>query len=294
MEFKDKFIGFVDILGWKERVKAAEAGTGMSLVQLKKEILPNLGTLEDQIEIEKAGPSVCPESSYLQRDLDFKLTQVTDSVIVSSEISPAGVVNLVHHCWLAVIKLLTKGIMCRGYITRGSIYHDGYDFFGSGYDEVVDKEKNQISAFKRNADERGTPFVEVDPSVCEYVENYGDSCVKMMFSRFVKQDGSLTALFPFQRLHHSFIIGNWPGYTFDPEQERQSNEKMRSMIKMMKERVTAFVDRSRPDAVSKAEHYIAALDSQLDRCVETDEFINTLDSPFRRPRSPLTKESKKS
>jgi hypothetical protein len=27
-EFKDKFIGFVDILGWKEMVKAVEAGVG--------------------------------------------------------------------------------------------------------------------------------------------------------------------------------------------------------------------------------------------------------------------------
>ncbi len=36
MKFKDKFIGFVDILGWKDKVKAAEAGYGMSLAELKE------------------------------------------------------------------------------------------------------------------------------------------------------------------------------------------------------------------------------------------------------------------
>lgn len=264
MEFKDKFIGFVDIIGWRERVKAAEAGTGMSLAQLKKDVLSDLGTREDETKLEK-GPLVCPQSSYVQRNLDFKVTQITDSVIVSAEISPAGVINLVHHCWLAVLKLLTKGIMCRGYISRGSIYHKGYDFDGSGYHEVVDKEK-QIEFYKRNADERGTPFVEVDQSVCDYVENHGDSCIKMMFSRFVKKDGNLTALFPFQRLHHSFIVGNFPPYRFDAERERQSNENVRSMIKEKTQRVMALVNQSRPDAVSKAEHYIKALDAQLEFC----------------------------
>ena len=32
--FKDKFIGFVDILGFKKLVEVAEAGTGMPLAEL--------------------------------------------------------------------------------------------------------------------------------------------------------------------------------------------------------------------------------------------------------------------
>ena len=279
MEFKDKFIGFVDILGWKDKVKAAEAGTGMSLAELK-DALKELGKHEDQTKFEKYGPMTCPESTYVRRDLDFKLTRISDCVVVSSEISPAGVINLVNHCWGAVIKLLTKGIMCRGFITRGPIYHTNEpEMIGSGYFEALDKER-RVSAFKRKADEKGTPFVEVDPAICDYVRDHGDSCVKEMFSRFVKNDGTVTALFPFHRLNHSFIIGDWPGHTFDPEKERQSNKNMRSMIEKMKERVTALVDRSRPDAVSKVEHYISALDAQLEVCKKTDEMINVLCSSF--------------
>lgn len=272
IEFKDKFIGFVDILGWKEKVNAAEAGTGMSLSELK-EVLNDLGTPEDESHF-KNGPMTCPGSAYVQRDLDFQLTRISDCVLVSAEISPAGVINLVHHCWVAVITLLTKGIMCRGYITQGPIYHTNEpEIIGSGYQEALDKE-HQVSAFKRKADERGTPFVEVDPTVCDYVRDHGDSCVKEMFSRFVKSDGVVTALFPFKRLAHSFIIGTWwPGFKFDPEKERLSNDNMRSQIENIKEQVRGLVDRSRNDAVSKAEHYIAALDAQLEVCKKTDEML---------------------
>ncbi len=275
--FKNKFIGFVDILGFEKLVEAAEKGSGMPLPELL-ELVEKLGTPEDQLEYTKHGPMTCPESRYIQRDLDFKITQISDCIIVSSEVSPAGVINLVHHCCGAVIKLLTKGVMCRGYITEGLIYHTDKQFIGSGYQEALSKESH-VAAFKRKADE-STPFVEVDSAVCDYIRDNGDSCVKEMFSRYVKKDGIVTALFPFQRLEHSFIIGDWHGHKFDPEKERESNKNTRIMIEKMKEAVIALVDQSRPDAKLKAEHYIAALDAQLDVCQNTDEFINTRCTSF--------------
>jgi hypothetical protein len=280
MEFKQKFVGFVDILGWKEKVRRAETGTGMSLTELL-EAAKDLGTPADKGRIEKYGPMICPRSNYILRNLDFQLTRISDCVVVSSEISPVGVINLVNHCWGAVIKLLTKGIMCRGYITRGQIYHTDNEIIGTGYQEALDKEHN-VSAFKREADERGTPFVEIDPSVCDYVKECGDACVKEMFSRYVNHDGSMTALFPFQRLQHSFIVGDCLGHTFDPDKERRSNENMRSMIQQTKERVIAALDQSRPDAVGKAQHYVAALDAQLEVCKKLDKEIEMLRDAFRK------------
>ena len=115
--FKEKFIGFVDVLGFKNFVEAAESGSGMTLPELLS-LLNKLGTSEDQQRY-KNGGSICPMAPCIQRDLDFQITQVSDCVIVSSEISPAGAINLISHCWVAVIELLARGIMCRGYITRG-------------------------------------------------------------------------------------------------------------------------------------------------------------------------------
>jgi len=139
MEFKDKFIAFVDILGFKKLVEAAETGTGMPLSNLL-EALKEFGVPEDRKIYEQYGPRVCPNSPYIHRDLDFRLTQISDCVIISSEVSPAGVINLVGHCWGAVIQVLTKGIMCRGYITRGSVYHTDAQIIGSGYQKAYGKE----------------------------------------------------------------------------------------------------------------------------------------------------------
>ena len=100
-----------------------------------------------------------------------------------------------------------------------------------------------------------------------------------MFSRYVKDDGEVVALFPFQRLAHSFMFGGF-GDKFDPEREKSSNQNMRLLIKNLKECVMTFVDKSNPSAIRKSEHYIEALNTQLTVCDKTDEMINMLNSPF--------------
>lgn len=277
MKFEDKFIGFVDLLGFKNLVEAAEKGTGIELPELV-DLLKLLGTPGKVERIKKTGPTTCPESSYINRDLSFQLTQISDCVIVSSEISPAGVINLISHCWGAVIELMAKGIMCRGYITRGSLFHSDSDFIGTGFHYAYSKESG-VSAFKQEADERGTPFVEIDSVVCEYIKNCGDSCVQKMFSRMVKEDGNVVALFPFKLLSHSFIVAGF-GQSFDPEEEKTSNDNLRKMLHNFKSKVMSYVDESNPRAVEKARHYIRALDAQLEMCDHIDDMIEKLSAPI--------------
>lgn len=276
-EFKDKFIAFVDILGSKSMVETAEAKSGLTVSDLRK-MRTELGKPEDRKHIAEYGPTICPESVYIRRDLDFQVTRVSDCVIVSAEVSPAGAINLVNHCWGAAMKLLSKGVMVRGYITRGPIYHEGDEFMGTGYHQALSRERD-VTAFKQEADERGTPFIEVDPVVTDYVNDQDDVCVKEMFSRYVEGDGTVTAIFPFKRLSHSFMIGGF-GQTFDPEKEKRSNQVLREWLENFKERVMSFVDDSNSDAMRKANHYIRALDAQLEMCDKTDEMIDRLCSPF--------------
>lgn len=278
INFKEKFICFIDILGFKELVKSVEKGSGMSLKELLN-LAKELGTPKDQLKFAQYGPIKCPNSKYHKRDLDFKLTQISDCAVVSCEISPAGIINLIDHCWVVIIKLMMKGIMCRGYITKGSIYHSNDQVIGSGYQEAYQKESN-VTAFKRKADERGTPFVEVDPIVCDYIQISTDSCVKKMFKRYVEGDGNVTALFPFKMLQHEFIIGDVPGHKFDPEKERKSNNNTMLMLEKMKKKIIEFVAEAKPEAKEKAGYYIKALNTQIEGCIETDKFINELSISF--------------
>jgi hypothetical protein len=272
MIFEDKFVAFVDVLGFSGMVEAAEAAADagdQDAVPRLLNLLTQLGTKADKERFAKQGPITCPHSPRVRKDLAFELTQISDCVIVSAEVSPAGVINLVSHCWDAVVQLLEQGVMCRGYITRGRVYHTETQVLGSAYQKAY-RAESQVAAFRREADERGTPFVEVDRVVADYVKATGDWCSNEMFLRMVADDGDVVALFPFKRFSHSFIIDR----NTDPERERESNNNLRNWLIDLKRRVRAGVVASRPDAQRKAEHYIRALDTQLEMCDKTDDFIN--------------------
>lgn len=149
---------------------------------------------------------------------------------------------------------------------------------GSGYQHAFESESG-VSAFKLEADERGTPFVEVDPTVCEFIERETDPCVKEMFSRMVKTEQGTTALFPFQRLSHSFVIGGL-NQKFDSKKEKAANDNVRKLLRSLKERVLKYVDQGNPKAINKARHYVRALDTQLAACDQADEMIDLLCTPF--------------
>jgi hypothetical protein len=144
---------------------------------------------------------------------------------------------------------------------------------------VVEKEK-QVSFFKVEADESGTPFIEIDVSVTDYIAAQPDHCVKEMVGRMVHTDGDLTAIFPFKRLNHSFMIGGFGLPPFDPEKERRSLNVVRGWIRRMQQHVSSFVDTSNAGAVRKADHYLRILEQQLVACDDTESAIDALGQPF--------------
>lgn len=277
--FEDKFIAFIDVLGFKSMVASSEAGTGMPLPELLA-LLKKLGDGSERARFDKYGPTWCPMAARIEKNMNFRVTQISDCAIVSSEISPAGAINIISHCWAAVIELMARGIMCRGYIKRGRIYHTDLQVIGTGYQEAYAAEA-KVSAFKQEADDRGTPYVEVDKEVSFYIESQTDPCVKEMFKRMVERDGETVVLFPFKRLEHSFIIGGF-GRTFEPERELKSNDNLRTIIRQYKAKIESLVDPTNASAQSKARHYLKALDEQLVSCDKTDEAIHMLSKPFGR------------
>lgn len=275
MESQDKFIGFVDILGFESLVERAENGEGMSLEEIN-DAVGDLGSEADRQAIEEYGPTICPMAPCQSQDLDFQITQVSDCVIVSTEVSPAGAITLIIHCWVAVYKLLRRGLMCRGHIRRGNIFHKGQRFIGTGYQEAIKREKG-VSAFKRHEDELGTPFVEVDSSVTDYIHSSDDECFRKMLPRFVEESMEVCALFPFKRLVGSFSIGR----DFNPSEQKQQNHVIRTSIRQLRDRLNLYVDKNNPKAVQKLEHYGRGLDEQLHICDRIDEMIDQLNAPFR-------------
>ena len=278
VQYTERFIAFFDVLGWESLVRASDKGCGLQLGELC-EIVTALGTDDDRKHFEKYGPTTCPEAPRIRKDMDFRITSASDSVLISAEVSPAGLINLVSHCCTACFKLLSKGVMCRGYIKRGRIFHTPEQQIGTGLNEVVEWEKNQVS-FKKDAEERGTPFIEVAKEVVQYVEHQPDECVKEMFPSFVEVEGDLTAIFPFKRLDPSTFFGPRLGQRFNPERERESVNVVRGWIHKMKEQVQRHIDPSDESVLRKGNHYIQMLDNQLVACDQMDDVINLSVQPF--------------
>lgn len=271
---KEKFIACIDILGYTSMKESALAGTVITLPELAN--LRNLLCLpsdRDQFTID--GPTVCPCSRFLSRDLDFQIfhQQDDDSSIISTEISPGGAINLVRHCSALVLRLLKRGVLCRGSIIWGFIHHTSTSCEGPGRDDLIAREK-LVRAFHGDENETGTPFVEVDHAVCEYVEFCEDLCVKEMFSRHVEGDGETVALFPFKRLVSPFLGSFGPR---DVEKDKQSIRTIQELIGIMKTRVKSFMGKADEKARRKCDHYLRALDDQLTLC---EEALDDLEAPF--------------
>ena len=278
LQYTEKFIAFFDVLGWKSLVRASDKGCGLSLGKLC-EIMDEMGKPADREHFEKYGPKLCPKAQHIRKDMDFRITRASDSALISSEVSPAGLINLVSCCSRACTGLLSKGVMCRGYIKRGRIYHTSEYQIGVGISDVVAQEK-KVDIFKKATDETGTPFIEVDKEVVQYVEHEPDECVKEMFSRLVKEEGGLAAIFPFKRLDPSTFFGPICGQRFNLERERESVNVVRGWIQRMKEHVQHNVDWSNESARQKGKQYIRMLDAQLVACDQMDDAINLLAQPF--------------
>ncbi len=274
MEMKDKFIAYLDIIGFGYLVAESRAGRGFSAAEIG--VLEKLlGSDGDRLHFEKDGPRICPQSRTVRRNLDYQVTQASGFAIHSCEVSPGGAINLVNQAWTAVTNLLQRGVLCRGYVTRALIHHNGSTVAGgdggrfSGDDPLA-------GAFRREADRRGTPYVEVDAAVCDYIALEGDAGAVEMFSRLVQRDGIAAGLFPIQRFAHTFAVR----HDFDAAKARASNESQRRTLNHLRSQANSFVDPSNPEAVRKAADYLASLDAQLAICDQTDQMIGVLRRPY--------------
>ena len=272
-EFQDKFIAFFDILGFEAKVADSAGDEKLQLADLLG-FCASLSQEGHAKDIASIGPMICPESRCVERNLAYRVTQISDCAIVSAEISPAGVINVLHHVASSVYALMTKGIMVRGYISRGDIYHTDHQVIGPGYLEALHKEK-KVGAFGLPHDEDSTPFVEIDPAVVRYIKQETDACVQEMFKRMTKEDSTgIAVIFPFQRL--TAIAG---GNIMDAERCRKDLKIIREWIRVFLQRLDAHSPASSPEASQKAVYYKKLLEEQLGECDQIEDILRSLREP---------------
>lgn len=270
-EFKEKFVGFINVLGWKDFTGRAtdETDTEITPADLAeaKEILIDQRLKAD---LQKFGHTICPDSKRIQQDLDMVLTGIPGGVVISCEISAAGIITLIRHCHNVVKNLmLNQGLLCRGMITRDTISH----FNG-------DRQKAGPPGIKRRADTSQIPFVEIDPVVRDYIRQSTDTCVNINFERVVETDNDTTVFFPYKSEENDFLIGDFCGHKFDPDRERASNNAVRSAIIASLDLLEKDGHCSHGGPAGKILFYRRILTSQLTACDETDAFLCRFQESF--------------
>lgn len=274
----DSFIAYFDVLGWSSLVCATERENDSSVqeaIEVLDTIRSELAGCRDYFEADVH--EICPGVKFEKRNLNFQFTAFSDSVVLSSEVSPAALINLLNCCRVVYSKLFfRKGLMCRGYIKRGLLYHTADYCVGSGLGEVVEGEE-KVSIFKTEDGECGTPFIEVDRNIVQYVDDeVSDDCVKEMFAKIVKSEGDAAAIFPFRSLDPG-IFGDG---RFDPDVQRQRIATVRSWIGRAKEMMGRHVDPSNESAVQKEQCLLKILKAQDDVCDRLEREIDQMTSPF--------------
>ena len=272
-EFREKFIAFVDILGFESKVSEVEDKKNLRL----SDLLEFCSSLTQEVHaksIWENGPKICPKSRHDSRHLDYEVTQISDCAVISAEVSPAGVINLMQHIWSCVYELLTKGIMVRGYVSKGNVYHKGSQIIGSGYVDAYRREK-KVGAFGLPQGTASTPFVEIDPVVVSYINDQTDKCVREMFKRMTKEDpNGIAVIFPFQRL--SAIAGF---NIMNAERCRKNLRVTRDAIGMFLQRLDTQSPDSNSEASQKSFYYKKLLQEQLEECDRIEDTLERLSGP---------------
>ena len=132
--YKDRYIVFIDILGFKDIVNKSNNDNKKA-----EEILENLKCIE---RIKKENDEIFELTSINRR-----VTIFSDSIIISYPLlhSESGCfLSLVLDIIYITIELLDKGVYIRGGMTYGKLYHENNICFGPAMVEVYSLEQEAI------------------------------------------------------------------------------------------------------------------------------------------------------
>ena len=274
VKYEDKFVAFIDILGFKGLVEESAANDDPSSIV---RIIERLWTENDRLLYSEYGAEICPNSQRDSKNLSFCITQISDCVIVSAEISPAGAINIVNYCRkIAERLLLREGVLCQGYLAMGKVCHQGTIIFGPAYQEAVNEEK-EAAAIEWIDGSLGTPFIEVNQAISSYIEEAGDECIHKQFSRMTIPYAKYRLISPygiFTRMIDWVISGN-----NTPEQMHREVQSARDIIDTLDKSLIA----SKPingRAREKIRISCEKLSDARNYLTEADETIDVLASPL--------------
>lgn len=166
-EYTNRFVGYLDIIGFKNHINRT-TGENPELTVNKIIIALNApGPIEP-------GQIILGDSGDIA-EADHKMTTFSDNVLISTESSEKGPLNLLAHIEKISYRLLKLGFLSRGGIARGETYQDDLFVFGPAINDAVNLEK----------DHAYYPRTILSQEVCDFGKNLTGNSLRM-FKSFTK------------------------------------------------------------------------------------------------------------
>jgi hypothetical protein len=131
VEYEDRLVAFIDILGFKELVKQSISSyEAMNKIYYAMQTILNVKTIEEHFY-----------SSEIVRPYQATVTTFSDSIVISYLVGLHGslfriLLDIIH----LQLELAYQGILIRGGITIGKAYHDGQIIYGPAMNDAYSLE----------------------------------------------------------------------------------------------------------------------------------------------------------
>ena len=161
---EERFVAFIDILGFTEAVERIERNNNSENNELRR-----IKSILNFMDEETTDPNYCADlpiyiktdEGLIERELgDPRLTYVSDCIIISAEPTLDGFKGLSRKIHKITADLASDGFFCRGAITKGKLFHRDKVLFGSSY----------IKAYKLEEKVAKYPRVIIDPDIIDFFE----------------------------------------------------------------------------------------------------------------------------
>jgi hypothetical protein len=137
MNYSDRIVCFLDVLGFSEHIKKTVAANGTDDVDSISSLVEALRGAREILRIDRQ-----PRLGLSQKCT----TQFSDSIVISFRVDKeSGVFFMLREILCVQLNLLRHGMLCRGAITRGKLMHSSDVLFGPGFNDAYELESKAAS-----------------------------------------------------------------------------------------------------------------------------------------------------
>jgi hypothetical protein len=124
MPYSDRYVAFIDILGFREIIKRSETDP-----RLYEALVKTLSEIHTREPFEG------------EETVDFQFQTFSDSIVISSASSKKGLGYLLAAIHKLTLELMQESLLIRGGIAKGKLYHEKGVMFGPAVIEAYEIEK---------------------------------------------------------------------------------------------------------------------------------------------------------